>query len=806
MTTLIHDLRFALRMLRRNPGFTAIAVTVLALGIGANSAIFSLVDAVLFKPLPFAEPERLAMLWEHSPGTARNRVAPLNFVDWSEQNHAFASMAAISGGGGTLIERDGSAEHIIGQAVTAQFFDVLGIKPIAGRGFTSDDVKPHSDAIVLSERLWRSHFDADPEIVGKAITIDGKRLTVIGIVPANFQILFKADFWTPYFIPRRPEYRHMHFMQVIGRLKPGTTLSQADAGMKLVAEDIARISPASNKGWGITLAPLREALVGTELRATSLALAGIVGFVLLMACANVANLLLVRGSARTREIAVRASIGGSRARIVRQLLTESALLGALGGAAGMAMAALILSVGPALLPPDILPVWLRLTMDLRVIGFATALAVITAALFGLAPAWQASRVPLAGALRAGGRTATGGGSAFRMALASCEIAAAVLLVAGAGLLLRTLTSLDRVDPGFHGDHVLTMGVSLPNTRYPEPENALTFYQNLEREIAAIPGVRDVGLGTILPVDGWDIGQGFHVIGQPAPDQARQPSAHYQMVSSGYFRTLGIPVMRGRAFNSGDTAANQQVCIVNEQFARQYLKGRDPIGAMVSVQAMMPAGPVAVARQVVGVSHQVKVEGLAEKENDLEIYVPLAQNPWFWAAIAVRTQGDPLAMAGAVKAAVSRIDKEEPVTRIRTMDQVLSESVASPRFRAGLTGAFAVIALALAAVGIFGVLAFSVSQRTREFGIRMALGAQSSDVLRMVMREALKITAAGVAAGLVLSAALTRSLSALLFGVQPHDLATFVASATLLAVVAMIACAAPALRAARVDPAVALHQE
>jgi putative ABC transport system permease protein len=451
-------------------------------------------------------------------------------------------------------------------------------------------------------------------------------------------------------------------------------------------------------------------------------------------------------------------------------------------------------------------VWLRLTMDLRVIGFAAVLALITAALFGLAPAWQASRVPLAGALRAGGRTATGGGGTFRMTLAAGEIAAAVLLVAGAGLLLRTLTSLDRVDPGFRADHVLTMGVSLPNTRYPLPENALMFYQGLEREIAAIPGVRDVGLGTILPVEGWDIGQGFQVIGQPKVDESQQPAAHYQMVSSGYFRTLGIPLMRGRAFTSDDTAANQPVCIVNQEFARRYLQGRDAIGALVSVQAMAPAGPQPVVRQVVGVSHQVKVEGLAEKENDPEIYVPITQNPWFWAVVAVRTQGDPLSMVPAVKAAVARIDKQEPLTRIRTMDRVLAESVAEPRFRAGLTGAFAAIALALAAVGIFGVLAFSVSQRTREFGIRMALGAQSADVLRMVMRDALKITVAGVAAGLLLAAALTRWLAALLFGVQPHDLVTFVGSAALLAVVALVACAAPALRAARVDPAVALHQE
>ncbi|SPE25312.1 conserved membrane hypothetical protein [Candidatus Sulfopaludibacter sp. SbA3] len=328
------------------------------------------------------------------------------------------------------------------------------------------------------------------------------------------------------------------------------------------------------------------------------------GFVLLMACANVANLLLVRGSARTREIAVRASMGGSRARIVQQLLTESALLGALGGASGVALAALVLDAAPFLLPTEILPVWLQLAMNLRVIAFASGLAAITAALFGLVPAWQAARVPLAGALRAGGRTATGGSGRLRMGLAAAEIAAAVLLVTGAGLLLRTLTSLHRVDPGFHADHVLTMSVSLSNSRYPEPHNALAFYQSVEHAIASLPGVRDVGLGTVLPADGWDIGQGFQVLGQPAAVQAMQPAAHYQIVSEGYFRTLGIPLLRGRAFNPEDTSGSQPVCIVNEELARRYLKGRDPIGALVSVQAMDPAGPKPVVRQVVGVSHQV----------------------------------------------------------------------------------------------------------------------------------------------------------------------------------------------------------
>ncbi len=805
MATLIQDLRFAARVLRRSPAFTAVAVIVLALGIGANSAIFSLLDAVLFKPLPFGHPERLVMLWERSPRMLNNRVTPLNFVDWSEQNSTFDAMAAISGGSRTFIGRNGVAEQIPGQAVTSRLFDVLGVRPVLGRMFSASDVKPHPDAVVLSERFWRNRLNADASVVGRTLLLDGQPFTAIGVAPADFQILANAELWTPLYIPNKPEWRQMHYLRIVGRLKPGIRLSQARADLDVLGENIARLFPATNKGWGVNIEPLRQALVGQELRTTSLMLAGVVAFVLLMACANVANLMLVRGTARAREIAVRASIGGSRGRIVRQLLTESALLGALGGAAGIGLAALTLRAAPSFLPRDFLPVWLRMPLDGRVIAFAAAATMITGALFGLAPAWQAARIPLALALRSGGRTATGG-STFRTILAAAEIAAAVLLVAGAGLLLRTLVSLDHVDPGFHADRVLTMYVSLPNARYREASSTLMFYQAVEREIAAIPGVRDVGLSTSLPTDGWDIGQGFEVAGQPKVDPSHQASANYQMVNPAYFRTLGIPIVRGRAFDNRDIATTAPVCIVNQEFARRYLSGRDPVGAFVNVDGMFSDGPKLVLRRIVGVSQQVKVDGLGERQNSLEIYVPKAQNSWYWSAIAVRTDGDPRNFVKPVVAAIARVDKDEAVTRIRTMDQVVSETVAEPRFRAGLMGAFAALALALAAVGIFGVLAFSVSQRTREFGIRMALGAQSAHVLRMVLREALIIATAGVAVGLIAAAMLTKSLGSLLFGVAPLDLVTFAGAAVLLGLVALAACAMPAWRAARVDPAVALHQE
>lgn len=743
MSTLWQDVRFAGRLLLRSRGFAAVVVAVLAISIGANSAIFSLLDAALVRPLPFDHPDDLVMLWERPPGYAYNRVSPLNFLDWSEQNQVFRSMAAVSGGSRTLVTA-GGAERIPGQAVTTAFFDLLGVTPIAGRTFRQDDAAERANVVVLSERLWKSHFGGDARLVGHTIKLDGQPFTVIGIVPASFEVLFKSDLWTPFVTRRSPEQRRMHYLQVLARLKPGVSLARADAGMRLVAANIARISPETNKDWGITIEPLRQALVGRVLRVTSLVLAGVVGFVLLMACANVANLLLVKAAGRTREIAVRASLGGSRGRILRQLLTESVLLAGLGGTAGLALAWGILRVTPAFLPPGMLPVMLQLGVDARVAGFAAALTLATGLLFGLAPAWQVSRIPLADSLRAGGRTATGGAGAMRTILAVGQIAIAVLLAAGAGLLLRTLASLNDVDPGYRAENVLTMSLSLPRSRYPTPADALTFYQSIEREIAALPGIRDVALGGNLPLDGWDIGQGFEIVGQPSPGEANQASAHYQIVSARYFDTLGIPLVRGRAFTPRDTASTSPVCIVNEEFVRRHLKGTEPIGTLVRVQAMDAAGPRPVVREIVGVIHQVKVEGLGEKENSVEIYVPITQNSWYWAVLAVRTTGEPTRLVAAVKAAIARVDKDQPVTSVRTMDEVAAESIAEPRLRAQLVGIFAVVGLVLAAVGTFGVLAFSVSQRTREFGIRMALGATATDLLQMVMSGGLKITAAGIA--------------------------------------------------------------
>jgi putative ABC transport system permease protein len=801
----MHDIRYAIRLLRRSPAFTITAVLVLALGIGANTAIFSVVDAALLRPLPFSHPESLVMLWEEAPNYPHNRVSPLNFLDWHDQTSVFAGIAAVAGGSRTMPTRDG-AERIPGQAVTSEFFATLGIHPIAGRAFNEQDVRERARVVVLSERMWRNRFGADASLVGRSIPLDGQPYTVIGIVPADFEILYPADLWT-LFVPRRePQQRRMHYLQVIGRLKAGVTLAQARDGMSAIAVHIAEISPATNRGWGITIDPLRQAVAGAELRSTSLALAGVVLFVLLMACANVASLMLARGTARSRELAVRVSLGAGGGRLVRQLLVESLAIAAMGGVAGVLLAAALIRLAPALVPPDTLPTGMVLALDARVLAFTAAATLATGILFGLIPAWQVARGALADSLRGGGRASTAGSTRTLGILAAVEIAVAVMVVAGAGLFLRTLDRLAQVDPGYHAEHVLTLHVSLPLARYQDPDRCLAFYQAAQREVESLPGVHAAAFGGSVPLTGFEIGQGFEVRGSASQPESLRASAHYQIVGARYFETLGIPLEAGRAFTARDIHGAPEVAIVNREFVRKYLAGRDPIGTHISVQAMDPSGPKAVDREIVGVSGQVKINSPGEKENAVEIYVPITQNPWFDATLAVRGAGDPHRLTAALRGAVARVDKDLALTRIRTMEEIAADAVAAPRFRARLLAGFAAVALLLSAVGVFGVLAFSVNRRRREFGIRMALGSQTGEVLALVLGRAAKIALVGVAAGLVGAAAFSRSLSALLYGVAPNDPVTFTAAGAILALVALLAAVIPAWRASSVDPAVVLREE
>jgi putative ABC transport system permease protein len=782
-----------------------LATLVLALGIGATSTIFSLLDAALLRPLPFREPADLVMLTEAAPDYAYNRVAPLNFVDWSEQNRTFTSMAAVSGAFKTLSTKDGIPERIPGQAVTTAFFDVLGVRPLAGRTFVRDDGRSDARVVVLSERLWQRRFGGDPRLIGRTIPLDGQPHTVVGIVPASFQILFKTDMWLVFKPERGPEQRQMHYLQVLGRLKPGVSIERARGDMATIAAGIARISPSTNKGWGVTVDPLHQALVGSDLKTTSLVLAGVVGFVLLMACANVANLLLSRGVSRTRELAVRAALGASRPQLLRQLLTESLLLAMLGGTTGLALGAVALRSAPAFLPPGTLPDGIMLSLDWRVTLFAAFITIGAGILAGLAPAWHAADIPLTTAAMAGTRTTTGRTGTVRAALAVVEIAVAVVLMAGAGLLVRSLVSLNQVDPGSRNRSVLTMTVILPLSRYETPERRLGFYDATIREIEATPGVMSASFGGSLPLDGWDIGQGFSVVGDPPVEASNMPAAHYQITGARFFETLGIPLVRGRAFGVSDTPTGPPVCIVSEGFVRRYARGRDPLQLQVRVDAMTPEGPKPVTRQVVGVAHAVK-ETPSDDGSAVQIYVPLQQNAWYWSSLVVRTAGSPAAMINSVKAAVARADKDQAVGQVRTIDEVTSEATAQPRFRAELVSLFAALALIVATVGVAGVLAFSVQQRTRELGLRMALGARQVDIVGLVLRDGLRITGIGLIVGLAGAFGLTRFLESLLFGVTPLDATTFAAVAGVLGVAALAASAAPALRAARADPAVTLRSE
>jgi len=799
------DLRYAVRSLRKAPGFSAITIAVLAIGIGANTAIFALVDAALIRPLPFNRSDELVMLWERTPSGTHNRVSPLNFVDWSEQQHSFSAMTAIAGGPRTLTGMGSTAERVPGQSVTARFFDVFDIKPIAGQTFDPVAVSTDWHVVVISEGFWRNRLGADPTAIGRRIMLDGEAYAILGVVPSEFQILYAADLWTP-FVPRRTaEQRRQHYLQVIGRIKTGMTIDQARADMLPIATEISRLWPDTNKDWGIAMEPLHDAIVARDLRTTSLVLAGVVAFVLLMACANVANLLLARGLGRSREIAVRAALGGSRARIAAQLLAESFVLAAAGGAAGLALAWTCVRVAPAFVPRGTIPTSIVLVFDWRIAVVAIGLTVLTTLLFGLAPAWHASSASLSESTGAGART-TRGGATLRAALVVGQIAAAVLLVSGAGLLVRTLVGLTTDDPGFRAEHVLTASIRLPFTGYASVERMRTFYRAAERELSMIPGVSVAAFGQGLPLEGFNIGQPFHIVGDPPVQQSRMTTAQYQMVSSGYFRALGIDIVRGRMFDERDSETSAPVCIVDEEFVRRHANGRDPIGLHVTVPTMEIQGPSKdVDREIVGVVRQVAVN-VGERNRLLEIYIPQSQNAWFSASLVVRTAADPMSVLPGVRAAIARVDKDLPISGVRTMDDVAAEATSQPRFRAELVGIFALLALAVAAIGIFAVLAFIVRQRAREFGIRRALGARSSDVLGLVLRQAASMTVAGIAIGLIASALLTRFLAALLFGVRPIDPMTFGATAAILASAALVACATPAWRATRVDPAIALRQE
>jgi putative ABC transport system permease protein len=803
------DITFALRQLRRSPAFTLVATGTLALGIGANSAIFALVDAALLRPLPFRDPDQLVMVWERSPRSQRGAVAPLNMRDWNEQSRTFELLAGFAPGVGGMVMAgaDGTAETVPRQWVTSGFFDVLGIRPVTGRTFLASDDAQRANAVVLSEAFWRTRFTADPSIVGTAIRLDGDPFTVVGIVPADFQLLGRTGMWALRSFDANPAFRTAYQLAVIGRMRPGVKIDAARADMQAVAEGLARAYPQSNSQRSVTIEPLREALVGSDLRRTAMLFLGVVGFVLLICCANVANLVLARATARTRELATRAALGAGRERVARQLVTESLVLAALGGIAGLAVGAVILRAAPTLIPQALLPGAVTLTFDARVVVFCAGATLFVGMLFGLVPAARATGLSSAGVLAADSRTTVGGGKRIRSALVVAEVATAVVLLCGAGLLLRTLLAVDRIDRGYRAESVLTMIVDPLGSRYPTAASLEQFFQSIEHEIRGIPGVADVGWASTLPLGDSYAGRSFfEVVGDAPLDENRRPTADHQIVSAAYFATLDLPIVAGRAFNERDTRTNVAVCIVNEAFVRHYLQGRPPVGTRVAMRRGPQAQPV--IREIVGVARQVKARP-DETQELIQIYVPITQNIMDDMFLLVRPFSGPAeALAGSVRAAIGRVDKEQLVSvrEVMTLEDVTRDATGRHRFRAVLVVTFAVLALLLAVIGVFGLLAYSVQQRLRDFALRRALGATTHDVMRIVIGNAAQLVVTGVVIGLIVSAFATRLITAMLFGVEPLDPITFAAVTIVLAVTTAISAAAPAVRATRIDPAVALRSQ
>ena len=806
-----NDVRFAIRQLHRAPGFTLVAALTLALGIGANSAIFALADATLLRPFPFPESDRLVMVWERFQAFNRSGVAPLNLDDWNARNRTFQSMAGMISFPRNMAAADGTIEQVSGAQVTRQFFDVLGIKPIAGRTFLPTDSTTPPNTVVLSEGLWRTRFGGDPSLIGKAIRLDTQSFTVLGVVPEQAQVTSRANLWTPLAELPGMDRRGMHIMLVIGRLRPGVTMAAAQSDLSSIAAALATEFPATNKGRGVTIEPLRSGLIGGEVRLTAMLLLAVVGFVLLMCCANVANLLLARTNGRSRELAVRAALGAGRSRITAQILTESLVLAGLGGAVGLGIGYAILTATPSLIPAGLLPSAVRLSFDARVAAFCAAAATLVGLLFGLAPAWHASGISLIQAITTESRSTTKGGGRLRGALVAGEIAAAVLLLCGAGLLLRTLMVIESADAGYRADSVLTMRATLeyglPTSRFPNEDALRRFFSAVEDEVRTIPEVRSVGWTSTLPLSGSSFGGFlFEIVGDEAPPATNRPIVDYQIVSPSYLRTIDIPIVAGRGFDDRDTRDGVPVCLVSEAFVRRYLRGRNPLGMRVAVRPIRLGPEPPIVREIVGVVAQVR-SWPTQADDTNQLYVPVAQNAFSFATLVVSPRSGPAeALAPVVKAAAARVEPEVPFTNVRTMDQVAWDAMARPRFRAVMVMTFAALALLLAMVGVFGVLSYGVQQRRREFGVRIALGASAGTILKMVLANAARVIGAGALIGLVLAALLAQSIATFLFGVTPLDPLTFAGVVIVLGATAAIASLIPAYRASRIDPVEAFRSE
>jgi predicted permease len=807
--TLAQDVRFAVRMLHKNPGFTAIAVLTLALGIGANTAIFSVIYATLLKPLPYPHSEQLFNVFQQTPGGQITGWSYANLEDLRRQANVFTDIAAVQAHQLTLT---GLGEPFVvnTSVVTSQFFSLFQVQPLAGRVFYPEDGKPGAaPVVVLSENLWRGAFAADPKIIGTSISLDKRSFTVVGVVPAAFrfpQIAQADQIWIP--LPADPLFgpwmprRGGHWLQVVGRLKSGVPMPQVQAELDAIDAHLISEFPAENTGWLIRTAPLQGAIMG-NVRSALLVLLGAVGLVLLIACANIANLLLARATSRAREIAVRATLGAARARIVRQLLSETAVLGLLGGIAGVALAYCGVRTLAVLLPPGV-PQINPIRVDYFVLGFALLLALLSSAGFGLAPALFAANSNLQASLREGGSRAgeTKRSHRARSFLAAGEMALATVLLVAAGLLLRSFSKLLDVNPGFNVQQIVKAEVSLPRTQYSTPQQWLGFSDELLARIHAEPGLQQAAVAVPVPLADGNVNLGFDIVGAPALTVAENRTANYVSVSSEYFRVMGIPLLSGRTFDQRDAMSSPRVTLISKAMARIYFRDQDPIGHQLTFG--FPPEPT-MPRQIIGVVGDVRDTSLGADPGPM-MYVPFAQAPFPGAVLVAKSAVGTAGFASAIRRTVQGLDKDLPVTDIAEMPQVLDASVSQERFRTGLLALFAGMALILAATGIFGVISYSVSRRTNEIGIRVALGASRPQILTMVLRETLTLALIGLALGVPASLAASRLLGHLLFNISASDPATVAAVVLSLCAVALAAGYVPARRAVRIDPLRALRHE
>jgi putative ABC transport system permease protein len=809
ITDLWQDLRYGLRMLMRNPGFTLVAVLALALGIGANSAIFSVVNTVLLRPLPFKNPDALMMVWEDAThlGFPDNTPSPANFIDWRDQNTVFEGMIAMTQTSFNLTGV-GDPERCDGRRVSANTFKLLGVDPILGRTFRPEEDKPGSHVVLLSYGLWQRRFGGDAGIVGRAVNLNGESYTVVGVVPRTVELPSMENWhdqlWVPIaFTSEDAASRGNHYLEVLARLKPGVTQKQAQAEMSTIAARLERQYPVDNTRIGIKVKPLHDQVVG-NIKPALLILLGAVGFVLLIACANVANLLLARAAVRQKEIALRLALGASRSRLTRQFLTESVLLAALGGGCGLLLSVVGLNILKRFIPDSISQAQ-AIGIDGKVLIFTALVSLATGLIFGLAPATQASNFNLNETLKEGGRDSGSGsrGNRLRGLLVISEVAISFLLLIGAGLLISSFLHLLKLDPGYRADHLLTMKVVLPDTKYPDKEHRAPFFRELIRRVQALPGVQSVAVASNLPLtyNGDSMPIGIEGRADPPPDQ--WPDVILRVVSPGYFTTMGIPLVQGRDFNEQDRPDSVRVAVISEKTARYYWPNESPIGKRFK------PGPVAGDspwREITGVVKDVRQNDFVA-EPKMQMYLSHEQVNSFAAnAVVVRTSIDPLSLGPAVRKVIWEIDRDQPVSDIRSMEDIVSTAVARQRFSTMLLGIFATLALVLAAVGIYGVMSYSVAQRTREIGIRIALGAKRTDVLKLAMGQGLRLVVIGVAIGLAGAFVLTRVMASLLFGVSATDPLTFVTISLVLLSVAMLASYIPSLRAMKVDPMVALRYQ